>query len=82
MVRMRKMNELARFNLFLDSIISNVSKDRVASTKYLGELISFISVCRQVAHYDVRLAKETYFAGLMLMYGMGMWLLDKIKTKS
>lgn len=65
-----KVSDRRRFNLFLDGVIDIVSREDPSSMRYRTELFKFIGCCRQVADYDVGLARETCLAGLMVTYAM------------
>jgi len=54
----RKMNELARFNLFLDDVIRNIYKNQVGSLKYQGGTSRVSGFCIVFGEKHVQFSRQ------------------------
>jgi hypothetical protein len=79
--QVKAMTERTEFDRFLDGVIVKMHEQQFFSANFRAEFTEMIGLCREIADYDLRLAKEVYFSAFWVSCTSALSAMDLVTSK-
>jgi hypothetical protein len=75
------MSERTRFDVYLDGVVMRIHEQPLFSASFRTQFTEMIGLCRMIADYDLRLAREVFLCAFMVSYTSATSAIELVTSK-